>query len=624
MAEFAEQEIVLPSGPFEGRKFSMKRQPWTRLWFAEVDSGQYQECCATGPSQSGKTLCCSVIPALYTLFELGQTYIYGIPTIEMATDKWCEDFLPVIERSPFCMQYLPMRGSTARRGRISGEDPAVRFDNGATLKFMSGGGGDKKRAAFTSRFLGITETDGIDEAGGTSREADKISQMKARTQAFGDDARHYTECTVSIDTGYIHTTYNKGTASVIEHPCPHCQSWVVVERQHFVGWQEAETEEQARALGHFVCPSCGVVLSEDDRRLMNSLARLKHQRSSRVLGFRWSAFQNLFVSPAWLAVQEWTAPRQPHEDLEETRLKQFIWCIPVVVESSIGRDDLERIADKTHGMPRGVVPEGVEFITCGVDVGKYVLHWTSIGWEKTGTGRIIDFGTIEIDADNLGLEAAVRTGLRTLRDSFLSGWLRPDQTLLPAAAVWCDAGYANSEETGYVIYDFCRQNPNWLPVLGRGTAQRHKRKYNQPKAKSATVQYVGDGLHIAWHQTARVRFAELDADRWKSFVHNRLKLPGDQQGTLTLFSGGGDARKEKIRYAKHLTAEYETKQFVVGKGTVVKWEQVRAHNHWFDTTYYACAASSVSGVHQQVTEPQRERKGMAPVVRRDGREWLSR
>lgn len=624
MAEFAEQEIVLPSGPYEGRHFSMKRQPWTRLWFAEVDSGQYLEMSATGPSQSGKTLCCSVIPALYTLFELGQTYIYGIPTIEMATDKWCEDFLPVIERSPFCRQYLPLRGSTARRGKISGEDPAVRFDNGATLKFMSGGGGDKKRAAFTSRFLGITETDGIDEAGGTSREADKISQMKARTQAFGDDARHYTECTMSIDTGYIHTTYKKGTASVIEHPCPHCGAWVSPEREHFVGWQEAESEDDARAGGHFVCPSCAAPLTEDERRTMNLEARLKHAKASRTLGFRWSAFQNLFVSSAWLAEQEWNAPRKPHEDLEETRLRQFIWSIPIIVESSIGRDDLDRIADKVHSSGRGTVPEGVEFITVGVDVGKHILHWTAIGWEKSGTGRIIDFGTLAIDSDSLGLESAVRTGLRQLRDSFLSGWLRADGSLLPASSVWCDAGYANEEETGYVIYDHCRQSPNWLPVLGRGTAQRHKRRYNQPKSQSATVRYVGDGLHIAWHKAARVQFAEVDADRWKSFVHNRLRLPADQQGSLTLFAGGAEARKEKIRYAKHLTAEYETKQFVVGKGTVVKWEQVRQANHWFDTTYYACAASSVSGVHQEVKDPLVDRPAAKPVLRRDGREWLSR
>ncbi len=46
----------------------------------------------------------------------------------------------------------------------------IQFTNGATLKFMSGGGGDKSRAGFTSRVVVIIETDGMDEAGISSRE----------------------------------------------------------------------------------------------------------------------------------------------------------------------------------------------------------------------------------------------------------------------------------------------------------------------------------------------------------------------------------------------------------------------------------------------------------------------
>ena len=46
---------------------------------------------------------------------------------------------------------------------------------------MSGGGSDKSRAGFTSRVVVITETDGLDETGGRSREADKVTQLEART-----------------------------------------------------------------------------------------------------------------------------------------------------------------------------------------------------------------------------------------------------------------------------------------------------------------------------------------------------------------------------------------------------------------------------------------------------------
>ncbi|MEZ6152364.1 MAG: phage terminase large subunit family protein [Pirellulaceae bacterium] len=179
MRQFAEDEIVLPSGPFAGSRFRCHRQPYTGLWFDQVDSGQFSRFVATGPTQSGKTIACFVIPLLYHLFEQGETVICGLPDMDMATDKWREDLLPIIERSKYRDQ-LPKQGSGSRGGLVQ----SLQFRNGATLKFMSGGGGDKSRAAFTSRVVVITETDGMDEPGRNSRESDKISQLIARTRAL--------------------------------------------------------------------------------------------------------------------------------------------------------------------------------------------------------------------------------------------------------------------------------------------------------------------------------------------------------------------------------------------------------------------------------------------------------
>jgi hypothetical protein len=79
MRAFAEEEIVIPDGPFAGRRFRCSRQPYTASWFAEVDSGNWSRYVATGPTQSGKTLACFVIPLLYHLFELQETVICGLP-----------------------------------------------------------------------------------------------------------------------------------------------------------------------------------------------------------------------------------------------------------------------------------------------------------------------------------------------------------------------------------------------------------------------------------------------------------------------------------------------------------------------------------------------------------------
>jgi len=145
MRIFAEEQIIIPDGPFDGRRFRCSRQPYTGLWFDAVDSGQWSRCVATGPTQSGKTLSCFAIPMLYHMFEMGETVICGLPDMDMAGDKWREDILPAIEQSRY-RDLMPSRGGGSRGGRV--ESP--QFANGATLKFMSGDGSDKSRAGFTS------------------------------------------------------------------------------------------------------------------------------------------------------------------------------------------------------------------------------------------------------------------------------------------------------------------------------------------------------------------------------------------------------------------------------------------------------------------------------------------
>ncbi|MEZ6130522.1 MAG: hypothetical protein R3C59_17690 [Planctomycetaceae bacterium] len=82
----------------------------------EIDTGRWSRVAATGPTQNGKTLMCYVIPVLYHLFELNETVIVGLPSIDMANDKWTEDFLPVIQVSE-CASLIPTNGEGSRGGR---------------------------------------------------------------------------------------------------------------------------------------------------------------------------------------------------------------------------------------------------------------------------------------------------------------------------------------------------------------------------------------------------------------------------------------------------------------------------------------------------------------------------
>jgi len=98
-SEFAEAEIVLPNGPFVGRRLKRNMQPSTFVWLDELGTNRWRRHAFIGPVQSGKTLIALVIPLMHTLFERQETAILGAPKLEIAHDKWREDFLPVIKAS---------------------------------------------------------------------------------------------------------------------------------------------------------------------------------------------------------------------------------------------------------------------------------------------------------------------------------------------------------------------------------------------------------------------------------------------------------------------------------------------------------------------------------------------
>lgn len=62
---------------------------------------------------------------------------------------------------------------------------------------------------------------------------------------------------------------------------------------------------------------------------------------------------------------------------------------------------------------------------------------------------------------------------------------------------------------------------------------------------------------------------------------------------MTLFQAPSH---EHLSFAKHLTAERKTEEFIASKGVVTRWERIRRNNHWFDALYNACAAGHFVGV----------------------------
>lgn len=642
MRQFAEQEIILPpGGPWAGRFYNCKRQPANGLWFDGIDSGRWTRHWATGPSQAAKTLCCFAIPAIYHLFELRETVVCGVPNLDMVSDKWHNDLRPVIANSRY-RSMLPDAGRSSR----GGIGVSVRFTNGSMLRFMTGGGGDKSRAGFTTRVLIITEADGFDSTTGGSDEADKITQMLARLRSRGDDeVRVYGESTVTVEAGRTwHEITKNGTNSRIALPCPHCRKFCIPkgdesDRLVLRGWQDAASKLDARDRARFCCALCGAEWSETERREANLAGVLVHgdqtvRPNGKIVGdpprtdtfgLRWSAVNNLFRSAGDAGADEWRAARSPDEESAEREINQFVWALPYrppVVE--VSPLDAAQLARRTSGTTKGIVPAGTKALTVGVDLGSRLLHYVAVAWRQDASSDVIDYGCVDVQSEQLGVPRAILIALRELAEFVTDGWQPADSTTTrPADQVWIDAGWETD-----VVYQFCREaGKRFRPVMGRGTSSIRPTPYIRPTRTGAIVQFIGEAYHAKRLKNDRLHVIEIDSNHWKLRIRQQLSSDPTAPGAMRLYQALNS--REHQTFIKHLRAEHPEERFVPGRGggVQIRWVRRYRNNHWFDALYYAAAAAHLCGVR---IEPDDKRPGKQQrpafvrtgVKTRDGRPFM--
>lgn len=98
-----------------------------------------------------------------------------------------------------------------------------------------------------------------------------------------------------------------------------------------------------------------------------------------------------------------------------------------------------------------------------------------------------------------------------------------------------------------------------------------------------------------------------------------ITTPIGSDGAMTLDYA---PNREHLSFAKHLTAEVKTGEFVAGKGPVIRWERIRRQNHWFDALYNACVAASGNGiklVNEVLPEPPPPDPGLSRITTMAGR-----
>ena len=195
--QFAEEEVILPRGPMRSMAFDANFMPFCKFIFDAIDDDYYKAVALVACTQSGKSLMGTNIPILYYLFEKQEDCLYGVPMMSLAHGVWTEKIFPVINDTKY-KKFMPQSGKGSRGGNFD----SVLFGNGSFLRFLAAGGNAAQQSSHTAKYLLLTEIDKFDEATGDGREADPVSLMLNRLDAF-EDSKAILECTVTTEHGRI-------------------------------------------------------------------------------------------------------------------------------------------------------------------------------------------------------------------------------------------------------------------------------------------------------------------------------------------------------------------------------------------------------------------------------------
>lgn len=633
LRQFARDEIILPDdgGPYSGEPYDPLFQPYADLLFDEIDSGHWSEIYVTGPTQSGKTLSAFVIPLVYVVVELQKNVVVGVPIGEMINDKWQVDILPVLQASPFLSRAIPSKGPGSPGNRVIDH---VTLANGVTIKFMTRGGSDASKAAFTASRVIVTEAPSWSQGVSTSKEADPLAQLRGRTrsrsrfnedQEIDSDRQMLVEGTVTVSGDLPWKMKAHSSDSRLVCPCVHCKEYVQVEKENFGGFEESPTELDAAKDGCFFCPKCGEEINQEQRVEMVKKIKLIHKGQTiakdgkisgdrpktSVLFFRWSAFHNLFLKISDLAADAWKVaqyePDTPERDEAEKEENQQIWCKPSVVKL-VDTDPLDRglVRKRQEKFTIGTIPPDTSHLVFGVDVGRWKCWYFAMAFRSNGTIHTPIFGSMDTGLSKQLNEKerqihegqAIRQCLGRIFDLIENGFPVPNGQMKKADFTLVDTRYATQDVFAAIKERGTSMNGPFIGIQGVGKSQLSSRKYSQPKKVMGNIRKICNGFYYEYSIEHRQIKIVLDSDSSKMSVQKCLRTSVGEPGSLTLPLA---SEQDLAKVSQHLASEV-FKKWVDKDGVVREEYRQLGENHLLDCAGYAYVGGMAKGWRIQNSE----------------------
>ncbi|MBV1835643.1 terminase gpA endonuclease subunit [Acetobacter estunensis] len=414
VAEWAERNRFLDNrgGGYVGR-WSHDEAPYLVGPMQSLTSRTHLTTAVVGPARSGKTAC-------------GQNWIgqsVEIDPADMLVYAQTEDALesyvkreiePMIDSHPVMKERL---------GTLP-KDRSMKFKRfqGMWVEFLSAT--YSNMISKSAPRIIATELDAFPKDLG-----DAYKLFSIRRDSFGTESMVYVESHPDRAQGAEPSQWTDGIMKLYADsdrrtwwwPCPHCNGFSSptpgAVRQMTLHWPEDAPLDEIREAAALQCPCCGSLIEDRWRRTMNldgvwvgagQEISVEGEVTGELLrsdiaGFWITGLMSPFVTGGigTLAREAAKAQRDyattgDDKDLREVTVKRL--GVPYQSPRRIGSLDAAALADRAEpGLQLGFVPEGVRFLTVGVDIQANRFELLTRGWGVDGESWIIEHRRVAAD-----------------------------------------------------------------------------------------------------------------------------------------------------------------------------------------------------------------------------------
>jgi phage terminase large subunit GpA-like protein len=516
------------------------------------------------------------------------------PTVEDAEGFSKEEIAPMLRDCPVLTPLVRDAAKTSAQTILHKTFP------GGSLSVVGANSGRGFRRV-SRRVVIFDEVDGYPPSAGA--EGDQIKLGMRRAEYYWNRKIIAGSTPLVAGASRIEDMFKAGDQRRFYVPCPSCGHRDILvfsegrlegHRGHFMQWPKGEPEK-----AYFVCSANGCIIEDHQKRAMLEAGewRAAVPFAGHASFHIWAAY-SMSPNATWGQIATEFAECKG----DPKKLRTFINTVLGETWTELGEaPDWQRLSDRREHYRIGTVPEGVVFLTAGVDVQKDTLRYEVVGWALNKESWSVDAGVIPGDTSN----AATWTKLDDLllNRTFLCA----DGRELTIAMMAVDSGY-NTQQ----VYNWCRLKPMSRVIACKGVdTARTLISTPSPVDVTSNGKKLKRGYKV-WPVASSIAKTEL-----YGWLGLRIPEGGLPPNGYCHFPEYGEG------YFKELTAEHLVT--VRGRGGFPRreWQiQPGRENHFLDCRVYARAAAAVLGLDRVLPPSPRGSAGPAtegtPAARRPG------